>query len=78
MPRKGWSALGGLTAAYVSTNGALLDTSMTGYTVTQNLLHEPGLGGLTDGGLVKLGTNSLALIGTNTMNGRIDVEYAGK
>ncbi len=67
------AVLGGLTAAYVSTNGALIDTSMASYTVTQNLLHEPGLGALTDGGLVKLGTNTLALIGTNTMNGRIDL-----
>lgn len=65
--------LGGLTAAYVSTNGALLDTSMTCYTVTQNLQHDPLLGSLSDGGLVKLGTNTLSLTGTNTMNGLLDV-----
>jgi len=67
------AGLGGLTAAYVSTNGALIDTSLASYTVAQNLLHEPGLGILADGGLVKLGTNILSLIGTNTMNGLIDV-----
>ena len=67
------AVLGGLTAAYVSTNGALIDTSMASYTISQSLLHEPGLGALADGGFAKLGTNTLSLIGTNTMSGLIDV-----
>ena len=64
-----------LTAAYVSTNGVLFETSLAnGYTVAQNLLHEPALGAAKDGGLVKLGTNSLSLAGTgNTFNGLVDV-----
>jgi autotransporter-associated beta strand protein len=66
--------LSGLTAAYVSTNSALVDTSLvTGYTISQNLLTDPGLGGASDGGLVKLGTNTLSVTGTNTFSGLIDV-----
>jgi len=64
-----------LTAAYVSTNGALIETSLAnGYTVAQNLLHDPALGATRDGGLVKLGTNTLSLTGAgNTFNGLVDV-----
>jgi fibronectin-binding autotransporter adhesin len=67
--------MSGLTAAYVSTNGAAFDTSLAdGYTVAQNLLTYPGLAGATDGGLVKLGTNSLSLTGAgNTFNGPVAV-----
>jgi hypothetical protein len=67
--------LGGLTAAYVSTNGALIDTSLANsYSVDQNLLTDPALGGAEDGGLVKLGTNTLAVTATgSTFKGPISV-----
>ena len=69
------AALGGLSAAYVSTNGALIDTSLAnGYTVAQDLLADPALGGAADGGLVKLGTNTLAVTATgSTFKGPIEV-----
>ena len=74
-PRSPNRTLTGLTAATVSTNGALIDTALAdGYTVAQNLLHDPVLAGTADGGLVKLGTNSLSLTATgNTFNGIVDV-----
>jgi fibronectin-binding autotransporter adhesin len=52
-----------MTAAYVTTNGAVIDTSLVDYTIAQDLLHDPALGG-SDGGLVKLGTNTLTLSGS--------------
>jgi fibronectin-binding autotransporter adhesin len=74
-PRSPDRTMTGLTAAYVSTNGAVIDTTLAdGYTVAQNLLHDPALAGIADGGLVKLGTNSLSLTATaNTFNGPVDV-----
>ena len=61
-PRSPNCAMTGLTAAYVSTNGALFDTTLAdGFTVAQDLLHDPTLGITPDGGLVKLGTNTLTL-----------------
>jgi len=55
-----------LTAAYVSTNGAWIDTTLAdGFDITQNLLHDPVLGAAHDGGLVKAGTNTLSLTGTS-------------
>ena len=73
-PRSPNRTLSGLTAAYVSTNGAVFDTTLAdGYTVSQNLLHEQALAS-SDGGLVKLGTNTLSLTATgNTFNGPVDV-----
>lgn len=73
-PRVAGRTMTGLTAATVSTNGAVFDTSLAdGYTVEQNLLHDPALE-TEDGGLVKLGTHSLSLTGTgNTFNGPVDV-----
>lgn len=73
-PRSPNRTMTGLTSAYVSTNGAVFDTTLAdGYTVAQNLLHDPVLAA-NDGGLVKLGTNSLSLTGTgNTFNGPVDV-----
>jgi len=74
-PRSSNRTMSGLTAAYVSTNGALIDTTLGGgYTVAQNLLHDSDLGATADGGLVKLGTNSLSLTAAgNTFNGPVDV-----
>lgn len=74
-PRSPNRTMTGLTAAYVSTNGAVFDTTLAdGYTVAQNLLHDSALAGTADGGLVKLGANTLSLTGTgNTFNGPVDV-----
>lgn len=68
--------LSGLTAAYVSTNGALVDTALAdGYTVNQPLLHDPALGGTPDGGLAKLGTNTLTLASAaNAFDGPVRVQ----
>ncbi len=57
-PRTAGYTMSGLTAAYVSTNGAVIDTTLANYAITQNLLHAPDAPS-TDGGLVKLGTNTL-------------------
>jgi autotransporter-associated beta strand protein len=61
--------LQGLTAATVSTNGALFDTGTYAITVGQPLLHDNGLSGV-DGGLTKQGgTGTLTLSATNTYTG---------
>ena len=73
-PRAAGYTLSGLTAAYVSTNGAGIDTSLASYTIAQSLLHNPALASLVDGGLLKLGTNVLSLTSTsNTFNGPVRV-----
>ena len=73
-PRTPNRTLTGLTSATVSTNGAIIDTTLAnGLTIAQNLLHDPVLA-TADGGLVKLGTNTLSLTATgNTFNGPVDV-----
>ena len=74
LPHTAGQTMSGLTAAYVSTNGAAIDTSLADYTVAQNLLHAPALGAAKDGGLVKLSTNTLSLTGAaNTFDGPIRV-----
>ena len=55
----------GLTAAYVKTGGAVIDSSNNTITVAQNLMSGSGV----DGGLTKLGTGALVLAGTNSYNG---------
>lgn len=74
-PRVPGRTLSGLTATFVSTNGAIVDTSLAdGFTVAQNLLTDPALAGAGDGGLIKLGTNTLSLTGAgNTFNGPVSV-----
>ncbi|MDA3923536.1 MAG: autotransporter-associated beta strand repeat-containing protein [Kiritimatiellae bacterium] len=61
-------------SAVVSTNGAVIDTSLASYTIAQKLTHDPLLGGASDGGLVKQGDNTLTLTGANTFTGPIDVQ----
>ena len=62
--------MSGLTAATNRLGGAIFDVP-TGiiYTVAQTLLHDEGLGGTPDGGLVKLGAGTLVLAATNTYTG---------
>jgi autotransporter-associated beta strand protein len=68
----------GLNKAYVSTNGAIIDTSALPagetYTIAQALLTDPALDGAADGGLVKKGAGTLALSGANTFTGPVKVE----
>ena len=63
-----------LLSAVVSTNGAVIDTSLAAYTIAQKLAHDPVLGISVDGGLVKLGSNTLSLTSTgNTFDGPVAV-----
>ena len=68
----------GLNKAYVSTNGAIIDTSAlpagATNTIAQALLTDPALDGAADGGLVKKGAGTLALSGANTFTGPVKVE----
>ena len=68
----------GLNKAYVSTNGAIIDTSAlpagATYTISQVLLTDPALDGAADGGLVKKGAGTLALSSANTYTGPTKVE----
>ncbi|MEI6075327.1 MAG: autotransporter-associated beta strand repeat-containing protein [Verrucomicrobiota bacterium] len=61
-----------VTHAYVSTNGAIIDTSNNGghvYTITAALQSDPALGSTFDGGLTKLGAGTLTLSNANTYTG---------
>jgi autotransporter-associated beta strand protein len=61
----------GLTHAYVSTNGAKIDTSGTNVIIGQALEHDPAV--TTDGGLTKLGAGTLTLTNASTYNGNTTV-----
>lgn len=75
LPHTSGQTMNGLTAAYVSTNGAIFDTALASYTVAQNMLTDPALVGAADGGLLKISTNTLSLTGTgNTFNGPVRVQ----
>ena len=74
-PRTAGFTLNGLTRASVSTNGAIVDTSMAAYEIAQNLVADPSLGGLRDGGLTKRGALALTLSGAgNAFRGPVVVE----
>ena len=53
--------LSGLTAANVQAGGAVINPDGYNISIGQNLLHDPGLGGTTDGGLTKSGSGTLLL-----------------
>ncbi len=59
----------GLSHAYVSAGGALIDTSTNTTTVAAVLAHDPSMGVTADGGLTKLGTGTLLLSGKETYTG---------
>ena len=60
----------GLTRAYVQAGGAKIDSNGQSVLIPQALLHDPALAsGVLDGGMLKLGSGSLALSGANTYNG---------
>ncbi|HRR34837.1 MAG TPA: autotransporter-associated beta strand repeat-containing protein [Kiritimatiellia bacterium] len=63
--------LQGLTSATVSTNGAVIDTSLAAATITfaQPLLHDPALEDTPDGGLIKTGAVDLVLAAASTFTG---------
>ena len=60
--------LSGLTAANVSTGGAIIDDGGFPVTIAQALVHDPALGG-ADGGLTKQNTGTLILSGNNNYSG---------
>jgi autotransporter-associated beta strand protein len=60
--------MSGLTAANVSTGGAIIDDGGFAVTIAQALIHDPALGG-ADGGLTKQDTGLLILNGNNTYTG---------
>jgi autotransporter-associated beta strand protein len=68
--------LQGLTSATVSTNGAVVDTSLAAAAITfaQRLTHDPALGGAPDGGLTKRGQGMLALAVSNAFTGPVAIE----
>ena len=60
----------GLTAAYVKSGGAIIDTATRSITIGQNLLADPDS---TGGGLTKLGAGTLTLTGSSTYTGETRV-----
>jgi autotransporter-associated beta strand protein len=65
--------LSSLTAAYVSTNGAIIDDGGNAVSVNQPLVHDPALGGTADGGLTKHDSGTLTLNDNNTYTGNTTV-----
>ena len=59
--------------AYVRGGGTKIDSNSYAITVSQDLLHDPALGGTVDGGLTKLGDGTLVLAGTNSYTGVTNV-----
>ena len=61
----------GLSAALVSTNGAIIDDGGFAITIGQALTHDSTLGATADGGLTRNGSGTLTLTGVNTFTGPI-------
>jgi autotransporter-associated beta strand protein len=59
----------GLTSVNVRAGGARIDTNGLSATIGQSLLHDPGLGPTSDGGLAIRGAGNLTLSGLNTYTG---------
>ena len=71
--------LKGLSAVYVSTNGATVSTALLPddavYTISQNLVPDPLLGSAVDGGFTKAGKGTLVLSGANTFTGPTRIAF---
>jgi autotransporter-associated beta strand protein len=66
--------LTGLSAAYVSTNGANInDGGFSPVGVNQGLLHDPALGANADAGLTKTGSGTVTLGGHSTYTGNTTI-----
>jgi autotransporter-associated beta strand protein len=61
--------LSGLTAAYIQSGGAIIDTNGFSDTIGQALLHDPSLGATNDGGLTKFGGGVLTLAASSNYTG---------
>ncbi|OYW74319.1 MAG: hypothetical protein B7Z37_18305 [Verrucomicrobia bacterium 12-59-8] len=62
------AALGQFTAN-VQAGGANIDTQAFNVTITAPLVHDTALGGTVDGGLTKVGTGALTLVGASAYTG---------
>ncbi len=63
-----------LTAANVKSGGAIIDSQTFAISINQVLNHDPDLGAVPDGGLIKRGTGSLTLSTNATYTGVTSVE----
>ncbi len=63
-----------LTAANVKSGGAIIDSQAYTISINQVLKHDPDLGAIPDGGLIKRGTGSLTLSTNATYTGVTSIE----
>ena len=67
------SFMTGLSATYVSTNGAIINDGGNAVTISQALVHDPALGGAVDGGFTYNGSSTLTLAGSSTYTGNTTI-----
>jgi len=67
------SFMTGLSATYVSTNGAIINDGGNAVTISQALVHDPALGGAGDGGFTYNGSSTLTLAGSSTYTGNTTI-----